>query len=124
MLKRILNVREYFYINEMLRIVSITSHKLMQTSGGQDFACKSLAGPGLLFAGAQNGGIDVGAMQPAGGDDPVGCLRHVDPVPAHVRGGIRAHARAILVALRLHIEVVPAGSRRPAASPQSSVLES
>lgn len=58
--------------------------------------------------GAQDGRVDVGAVQPTGGDDTVSGLRHVDAVPAHMRRHILAHGVALVVAPPALIVVVDA----------------
>lgn len=73
---------------------------------------------------AQNGWINVGAMQPTLGDDAVRGFRHMDPVPTHMRGWVWTHARPILIALGAQIEVVPAHSRSSTTGSQGSIFES
>jgi hypothetical protein len=63
----------------------------------------------------------IRAVEPAVGDLPVRGLGHVDAVPAHVRRRVGAHARALLAALLLQVEVVAALPCSAVLKPASSI---
>jgi hypothetical protein len=69
----------------------------------------------VLPAGAEDGRVGEGAVEPALGDVAVGGLREVDAVPAPVVGRVLARVSPRLAALGRQVEVVLAHARRSAA---------
>lgn len=78
-------------------------------------SCSVILAPG----GAQDRWVNVGAVQPAVGDETVRRLGHVDSVPAHVRRHVLAHGVVLVGAPPRLVEVVDAAAVA-AACPQSA----